>query len=105
MIGCVKWHGTLPPPEVGEYFGVALGEGTGEGDGCYKGVRYFKCAENKGMFVSTDEIIKVVTPEQLLGKIVLLNKKTKTQQASISKLTDDLTLSKKQSEQISLVAS
>jgi len=104
MIGCVKWHGTLPN-QKGDWFGVALGEGQGEGDGCHQGVRYFKCPENKGVFVSMAEIMKVVPSEQLLQKIVQLNKKNKAQQAAISKLTDDLTLSKKQATEITMTGS
>merc|ERR1719197_1704705 len=101
MIGCVKWIGTLPNQE-GNWFGISLGEGQGDGDGSYNGIRYFKCPENKGIFVSQAEIIKIVQPQQLLQKIVTLNKKHKAQQAQISKLTDDLTLSKKQAEQITM---
>lgn len=101
MIGCVKWIGTLPGQD-GNWFGISLGEGQGDGDGSYQGVRYFKCPENKGIFVAQNEIIKIVQPQQLLQKIVALNKKHKAQQATISKLTDDLTLSKKQADQITM---
>lgn len=97
MIGAVKWCGTLPG-EDGTYFGIHLGEGTGDGNGSYQGVQYFKCPDNKGIFCHVREIVKLVKPEQLLQKIVALNKKGKASQALISKLTDDLTLTKQKAE-------
>lgn len=40
----------------GTWVGVELEQAFGKNDGSYKGVRYFKCAENRGVFVRADKL-------------------------------------------------
>jgi len=99
FIGVCKWVGIFPDDEKKTiYFGIKLGEGTGEGNGSYKGVQYFQAPPNKAMFVSGNSIKRIITAEALLGKVVTLNKKLKSQKVEISKLTDELTLSRNNAE-------
>lgn len=41
---------------VGKWIGVELEQVAGKNDGSVKGHRYFKCDENKGVFVRADKL-------------------------------------------------
>jgi len=105
MIGVVKYVGPLASADGKDegldktYVGIALGEGKGDCDGTYKGVRYFKCEQDKGIFEEATSIKKIITSENLLKKIVTLNKSIKAKNVKISQLHDELTLEKSKAEQ------
>lgn len=44
----------------GTWIGVELEQAFGKNDGSLKGVRYFRCAEDKGCFVRADKLSLVV---------------------------------------------
>lgn len=98
MIGTVKWFGTLPGEE-GNFIGCKLGEGTGDTDGKFKGVQYFQTEPGKAAFFSVADVKRQIRGEDLLTKIVSLNKKKKNLEAQISKLSDELNLAKNQAPQ------
>jgi len=45
----------------GEWFGLELIEGKGEHDGNWKGKRYYRCQEDRGVFVKRKHIATVIT--------------------------------------------
>ncbi|XP_053322008.1 ubiquitin carboxyl-terminal hydrolase CYLD-like [Spea bombifrons] len=56
-VGSVLDSSSLLPPV---YFGVELegdGEGRGENDGTYKGVTFFKCKKNSGLFLPFNKVL------------------------------------------------
>jgi hypothetical protein len=53
--GYVRYIG-LTKFAAGIWIGVELEEPHGKNDGALKGVRYFKCPENKGVFVKADKL-------------------------------------------------
>jgi len=97
LIGVVKYIGPLQGSEA-EFFGIKLGEGSGECNGSFRGVKYFECPPNKGLFIDRSEIKKVITSGQLLDKVVALNKKLKQQNAEISRLNDEIHLTKENAQ-------
>merc|ERR1719361_1005296 len=97
LVGTIKFIGKITvdsakEPEV--VVGIKLGEGTGDSDGSYKGVRYFESPKNGSIFIPPTEVQKIIKAEDLLNKIVFLNKKKKNNNAEISKLRDELNLAK-----------
>jgi len=98
MVGTIKYIGKLPidgvAPENSTRVGVKLGEGTGDSDGSYKDIQYFESPTNGAIWIEPQAVIKIITSEDLLGKIVELNKKKKNNNAAISKLRDQLSLAK-----------
>jgi len=98
MIGVIKYIGTLTG-QPGQYLGIKLGEGSGDTDGTFRAVRYFECTPGKGMFVPPEDVKKVITAEMLLEKVVALSKKIKLHRHDISKLQDELNLTKEQARQ------
>lgn len=44
----------------GDWVGVLLGEPTGKNDGSVKGVRYFDCEPNHGMFLRPTAIVQIL---------------------------------------------
>jgi tubulin-folding cofactor B len=44
----------------GVWVGVELEEFYGKNDGALKGIRYFRCAEDKGVFVKPDKLSLVI---------------------------------------------
>jgi len=94
LIGVVKYIGKVNSKD-GQAYGIKLGEGTGDCNGTFQGTTYFKCPDNKGTFVTRENIKKILTGEVLLNKVVELNKKVKQKNAEISKLNDELTLTQK----------
>lgn len=102
MVGTIKFIGKLKVSGNEELrIGVKLGEGSGDSDGTFQGVQYFDAPPNGALFVPAKDIQKIIKPEDLLAKIVLLNKKKKNNAAEISKLRDELTLAKKQAPVLS----
>jgi len=59
--------------EESEIVGIELTDPLGDCDGIYKGRRHFTCKSKYGIFVKFDEILRLITPEELLHKIVALN--------------------------------
>jgi len=76
-IGMVRYFGSLPGFE-GEGYGIELVTPDGNCDGTWKGKRFFRCKPEYGLFVATSKIKRRITPQELLNKIGLLNKKMKT---------------------------
>jgi len=98
-IGVVRYIGPLKGHKE-DFIGVELHEGNGECNGTFQGISYFKClVENKGVFVPVSEIKKIITPEELLTKVMVINKKFKGANAEISKLRDDLKFSQDKEQQ------
>ncbi|KAF4314239.1 putative cap-gly domain-containing protein [Botryosphaeria dothidea] len=56
--GTVSFVGPIPelPPPAGPWVGVTLDEPTGKNDGSAKGVKYFECKPNCGVFVRPEKI-------------------------------------------------
>lgn len=95
LVGTIKYIGKLPiDGEEKNRVGIKLGEGSGDSDGSYGGVRYFDAPNSGAIFVPPTEIQRIITSEELLNKIIQLNKKKKNNNAEISKLRDDLSLAK-----------
>jgi len=95
LVGTIKYIGKLPiDGEEKNRVGIKLGEGSGDSDGSYGGVRYFDAPNSGAIFVPPTEIQKIIRSEELLDKIVQLNKKKKNNNAELSKLRDDLSLTK-----------
>lgn len=80
-IGMVRYIGPFPRVE-GEGYGIELVTPDGNTDGSIDGKEYFKCKPDYGVFVSENEIKRRITPQELLNKIGLLNKKMKTLKAN-----------------------
>jgi WD40 repeat protein/Zn-finger nucleic acid-binding protein len=97
LMGVVKYVGPLQG-STQEFFGIKLGEGTGECNGSFRGVKYFECPPNKGLFIDRTEIKKVISSSQLLDKVVALNKRLKQQNAEISRLNDEIHLTKENAQ-------
>jgi len=76
-IGMVRFFGALPKME-GEGYGIELVTPDGNCDGTWNGKRFFKCKPEYGLFVPASKIKRRITPQELLNKIGLLNKKMKT---------------------------
>jgi len=98
MVGTIKYIGKLPidgvDPKASVRVGVKLGEGTGDSNGSYKGITYFESPTNGAIWIEPQSVIKIITSEALLQKIVELNKTKKNNHAKISNLRDTLTLAK-----------
>jgi hypothetical protein len=45
---------------TGTWIGVELDQSAGKNDGSVKGVRYFSCVENRGVFVRADKLTQVI---------------------------------------------
>lgn len=54
--------------------GIELTDPIGNSDGCRDGKRYFQCSPKYGVFVPLSDIVRPVSPEELLRKIVVLNR-------------------------------
>jgi len=54
--------------------GIELTDPLGTSNGVYRGIEYFKCRPKYGIFVSITDIVRKVSPEELLHKIVVLNR-------------------------------
>jgi len=89
FIGVIRWIGQLPTSDT-QYLGVKLSEGVGDSDGTFNGVRYFKCPPNKGLFVPKEEVKKLISPEDLLTRLVNSHKTVKQQNATIVQLSEKL---------------
>jgi len=89
FIGVVRWIGKLPGSED-NFLGVKLSEGQGDTDGTFNNVRYFKCPPSKGLFVNVQELKKIISPEDLLTRLVNSHKKVKQQNATIVQLSEKL---------------
>ncbi|CAF3640525.1 unnamed protein product [Adineta steineri] len=57
-IGTVRYFGSVPFG-VNLWYGIELDEPYGKHDGCVGGIRYFTCAENKGIFVQPSFLQKL----------------------------------------------
>lgn len=90
FIGCVKWMGTLPGGSNTKFLGIKLSEGTGDSDGTFRGVRYFQCPVDKGIFVPAEEVKRSISAEELLNRLVDSHKKSRQLQAEIQKLKEEL---------------
>jgi len=102
FIGCVRWIGTLPN-STDIFVGVKLSEGSGDSDGIFNNVRYFKCPPNKGLFVPQSDIRKIITPEDLLTRLVASHKTVKKQNATIVQLTEKLSTTPEKSDRAEMV--
>merc|ERR1739845_153787 len=56
LLGEVKYVGKIPEIGQGYFVGVELDEPKGHGNGIMKGVMYWECEENKGLFLRPDKI-------------------------------------------------
>jgi len=54
--GFIRFKGTLPTKK-GIFYGIELTKGIGKNNGDFDGVRYFDCAEGRGLFVPKKRII------------------------------------------------
>jgi len=97
-IGVVKYIGPLKGQDD-DYLGIQLHEGSGDCNGSFRGISYFKCENNKGTFITPKEVKKIITPEELLRKVMVINKKFKGANAEISKLKDQLKFSLEKEQQ------
>eukprot|EP01084_Bolivina_argentea_P193897 332639_1 len=59
--------------EISFIIGIELTEPLGTSDGVRGSERYFTCRPKYGIFVSVSDIARLVSPEELLHKIVVLN--------------------------------
>ncbi|XP_025097048.1 centrosome-associated protein 350-like isoform X4 [Pomacea canaliculata] len=59
--GIVKFVGKLPG-RSDVYLGVELYKEEGKHDGTFEGVRYFKCKQNKGVFVAFNKVVMAWAP-------------------------------------------
>jgi len=91
QIGICKWIGNLKGKEK-LFVGIEIEEGNGDCSGAFDGVQYFKCPENKGMFVPISGIRKKLEAHHILRQMYVLSNKNREQRATISKLRDELTL-------------
>ena len=60
--------------EINFIIGIELTDPLGTSNGVYNGMEYFKCRPKYGIFVSVTDIVRLVSPEELLHKIVVLNR-------------------------------
>jgi len=51
----------------GQWYGLELKETVGEHDGQWKGKRYYKCAENKGLFVKRTHVAMVISTSKTMS--------------------------------------
>lgn len=101
LIGVVKYVGPITSASKTTFYGIKIGDGSGDCNGTFQGKQFFKCPEGKGTFVELKQIKKVISSETLLDKVVYLNKQVKIKNAEISKLNDELNLTKKKVEDFS----
>jgi len=87
FIGCVKWMGKLPKSDE-TFLGIKIGEGKGDSDGTFNGVRYFETSANKGLFAQITDVKKIISPEILLTQLVGSHKLAKQNRATITQLTE-----------------
>jgi len=72
-IGIVRYVGKIAGAK-GQWLGLELTDGcVGNSDGMMKGKRYFKCEQNRGMFILAKEIQRKLSPEELIQKIIHLS--------------------------------
>jgi len=91
FIGVCRWIGTLPGADESQlYIGVKLSEGSGDCDGTFRGVRYFQCPGDKGLFVPREEVKRTISAEELLNRLVDSHKRVKKQNAEILKLKEEI---------------
>jgi len=74
-IGFVRFIGS---GDMAGRWGMELVTPDGDTDGSYEGTSYFSCKPEYGVFVTEKSIKRQITPQELLNKIGLLNKKMKT---------------------------
>jgi len=60
--------------EINYVVGIELTDPLGNSDGSLHGKTHFKCRPKYGIFVSVRDIQRLVSPEELLHKIVVLNR-------------------------------
>jgi len=71
-IGVVRYVGKIEGKK-GQWLGLELTDGcVGDSDGTWQGRQYFKCQQNKGMFLLAKEIVRKLSPEELITKIIHL---------------------------------
>eukprot|EP00939_MAST-03C_sp_MAST-3C-sp1_P000061 g61.t1 len=56
MVGVVRFFGKTQFA-TGDWVGVELEEDSGKNDGSVRGVRYFECAENHGLFLKASQVV------------------------------------------------
>jgi len=95
-IGVVKYVGHLQGSKDADdnFVGLEIGEGNGDCSGSFKGVQYFQCAKDKGLFVPINDIKKKLAAHTILKQMYVLSAKNRAQRATISELRDELTQSK-----------
>jgi len=71
-IGIIMYVGNVRH-ERGQWLGLKLVDGLqGNCDGMKGAERYFKCEPNQGMFIRTSQIVRKLSPEELVQKIIQL---------------------------------
>lgn len=53
---------------TGDWIGVEFDDATGKNDGSAKGVRYFQCDADHGMFLKPTMILRVIQPPKQVAK-------------------------------------
>eukprot|EP00483_Globobulimina_turgida_P003126 UN03131 len=76
--------------------GIELTDPLGTSDGIRGGERYFKCRPNYGIFVSVSDIVRLVSPEELLHKIVVLNRALAHKHSTLSSKNQTIDTLKKE---------
>jgi CAP-Gly domain len=54
--GKVRWIGEVPGMEEGDWVGIELDDDMGRNDGVVKGVRRFKCKQNRAYFARLSDV-------------------------------------------------
>ena len=80
--------------------GIELTDPLGSSDGIRNNIRYFKCRPRYGIFVPVANIVRLVSPEELLHKIVVLNRALAHKHSTLT--TQGQTIDKLKNEIVSL---
>eukprot|EP00486_Rosalina_sp_Unknown_P009594 CAMPEP_0201590386 /NCGR_PEP_ID=MMETSP0190_2-20130828/177185_1 /ASSEMBLY_ACC=CAM_ASM_000263 /TAXON_ID=37353 /ORGANISM="Rosalina sp." /LENGTH=145 /DNA_ID=CAMNT_0048046433 /DNA_START=41 /DNA_END=474 /DNA_ORIENTATION=+ len=72
-LGVVRFVGNVDFDE-GKHIGIEL-KGSAIDYGCngsYNGVKYFEASPNHGLFIQINQIIRIITSEEILEKVAIL---------------------------------
>ena len=65
--GVIRWIGELEKGDInrgGYWVGIALDEPSGKNDGSYKGIKFFSCPMNYGIFARGPNVVVGDFPEE-----------------------------------------